>query len=100
MGQARFLDSTTLLTSREEIHESAITDIQRQVSKTKKRVKFLMKTMDMQNKLLIMMARKMHLNLEAEDLSARDLVYGTTTVLQDDEDTGDNEINGPESARL
>lgn len=59
-----------------------------------------MKTMDMQNKLLIMMARKMHLSLEAEDLSARDLVYGTTTVLQDDEDTGDNEINGPESARL
>lgn len=59
-----------------------------------------MKTMDMQNKLLIMMARKMHLNLEAEDLSARDLVYGTTTVLQDDEDTGDNEINRPASARL
>lgn len=100
MGQARFLDSTTLLTSREEIHESAITDIQRQVSKTKKRVKSLMKTMDMQNKLLIMMARKMQLNLEAEDLSARDLVYGTTTMLQGEEHDGNNEINGPELARL
>lgn len=100
IGQARFLDSTTLLTSREEIHESAITDIQRQVSKTKKRVKSLMKTMDMQNKLLIMMARKMQLNLEAEDLSARDLVYGTTTMLQGEEHDGNNEINGPELARL
>lgn len=82
------------------MHESAITDIQRQVSKTKKRVKSLMKTMDMQNKLLLMMARKMHLNLEVEDLSARDLVYGSTTMLQGEEDAGDNEINGPQLARL
>lgn len=59
-----------------------------------------MKTMDMQNKLLIMMARKMQLNLETEDLSARDLVYGTTSMLQDEENDGNNEINGPELARL
>ena len=54
--------------------ESTIYDIQQQVNKTKKRVKTLVRTMEVQNRLLVMMARKMNLDVEAEELDAEDLV--------------------------
>ncbi|XP_068698490.1 transient receptor potential cation channel subfamily A member 1-like isoform X2 [Montipora foliosa] len=98
-GQARFFDSTSSLTSREEMHEAIVNDIQRQISKTKKRVKTLVKNVELQNKLLLMIARKMDLDLEAEDLTARDWVNGET-ILRDEEENRDTEINGTEEVKL
>jgi len=54
--------------------ESAISDVREQVLKTKKRVKALMRTVELQNQLLLMMARKLNLDVGAEDLDARDWV--------------------------
>lgn len=54
--------------------QSTMHDIELQVCKTKKRVKALMRTVELQNKILLMMARKMDLSVEAEDLDARDWV--------------------------
>lgn len=54
--------------------ESTIYDIQQQVNKTKKRVKTLVRTMELQNRLLVMMARKMNLGVEVEELDSEDWV--------------------------
>lgn len=54
--------------------ESTIYDIQQQVNKTKKRVKTLVRTMELQNRLLVMMARKMNLGVEVEELDSGDWV--------------------------
>jgi len=55
--------------------ETTIYDIQRQVNKTKKRVKTLVRTMELQNRLLVMMARKMNLGVEADELDTGDWVF-------------------------
>lgn len=54
--------------------ESTINDIQQQVNKTKKRVKTLVRTMELQNRFLVMMARKMNLGVEADELDTGDWV--------------------------
>lgn len=54
--------------------ESTIYDIQQQVNKTKKRVKTLVRTMELQNRLLVMMAKKMNLGVEVEELDSGDWV--------------------------
>ena len=46
-----------------------------------------------------MMARKMDLNLDAEDLNARDWVDGED-ILQDEEEDRDKELNVIDEARL
>ena len=60
--------------------QSTIHGIELQVCKTKKRVKALMRTVELQNKILLIMARKMDLSVEAEDLDARDWVSDTTQL--------------------
>lgn len=57
--------------------ESNIKEIQQQVCKTKKRVKALMRTMENQNRLLVLMAKKMDLNVEADDLDAKNALSET-----------------------
>ena len=81
------------------MHEAIINDIQQQISKTKKRVKTLVKNVELQNKLLLMIARKMDLDLDAEDLTARDWVNGET-ILRDEEENRDTEIKGTEEVQL
>ena len=49
--------------------ETTISDIQQQVSKTKKRVKTLIRTVELQNRLLATIARQMNLNVEMDDLN-------------------------------
>jgi len=73
-GQANFFANSTSLTPSTEMTESAISDVREQVLKTKKRVKALMRTVELQNQLLLMMARKLNLDVGAEDLDARDWV--------------------------
>lgn len=79
-------------------------DMQRQIYKTKKRVKALMRTVELQNKLLLMMARKMGLSVEVEDLDARDWVSETAqlepAILQDIKDGGNEVSKGSEVASL
>lgn len=57
--------------------ESNIKEIQQQVCKTKKRVKALMRTMENQNRLLVLMAKKMDLNVEADDLDTKNALSET-----------------------
>ena len=87
--------------------ESTIYDIQQQVNKTKKRVKTLVRTMELQNRLLVMMARKMNLGVEAEELDTGDWVpeaqpgpaYGL--LLGDDDKSEDEKEEGKrQMARL
>lgn len=107
MGQAKFLEDETSLTPCEEMAESTIYDIQQQVNKTKKRVKTLVRTMELQNRLLVMMARKMNLGVEADELDTGDWVseaqpgpaYGL--LLGDDDKSEDEKEQGKrQMARL
>ena len=80
--------------------ESTIYDIQQQVNKTKKRVKTLVRTMELQNRLLVMMARKMNLCVEADELDTGEWVseaqpgsaYGL--LLGDDDKSEDEKQDG------
>lgn len=69
--------------------ESNIKEIQQQVCKTKKRVKALMRTMENQNRLLVLMAKKMDLNVEADDLDAKNAL--SETELLEPRSLGNNE---------
>ena len=80
IGQASFFDTSTSLTPCTEMTESTMHGIELQVCKTKKRVKALMRTVELQNKLLLMMAGKMGLSVEAEDLDAKDWAYDTAQL--------------------
>lgn len=71
-GQAKFLGEETSLTPCDEIAEATIYEIRQQVNKTKKRVKTLVRTLELQNRLLVMMARKMDLSVEDDELDAGD----------------------------
>ena len=80
--------------------ESTIYDIQQQVNKTKKRVKTLVRAMELQNRLLVMMARKMNIGVEADELDTGDWVseaqagsaYGL--LLGDDDKSEDEKQDG------
>lgn len=80
--------------------ESTIYDIQQQVNKTKKRVKTLVRTMELQNRLLVMMARKMNLGVDADELDTGEWVpeaqpgpaYGL--LLGDNEKSEDEKEDG------
>lgn len=76
LGQAKRLDEETSLTPCTELTESTFYDIRQQVNKTKKRVKTLVQTMELQNRLLMLMARKMNLSAEVDELDAGDWVSG------------------------
>lgn len=87
--------------------ESTIYDIQQQVNKTKKRVKTLVRTMELQNRLLVMMARKMNLGVEADELDTGDWVPeaqpGTAYGLllgDDDKSEDEKEESKRQMARL
>lgn len=86
--------------------ESTIYDIRQQVNKTKKRVKTLVRTMEIQNRLLVMMARKMNLSVEVDELDASDWVSeaqpGSANGLLGDDGKSEDEKDGGESqvARL
>ena len=96
IGQAKLFDESTSLTPSAEMTETTISDIQQQVNKTKKRVKTLIRTMELQNQLLVNIARQMNLNVDAEDLNARDWVKSesTYTLLGDDEKIEDEKDDG------
>lgn len=104
MGQANLFADSSSLTSSADTTESTMYDIQQQVGKTKKRVKALIRTMEVQNRLLLMMARKMNLNVEAEDLDARDWVSESAerepAILGDTESADEQEGREIEVARL
>lgn len=107
IGQAKFLEDETSLTPCEEMTESTIYDIQQQVNKTKKRVKTLVRTMELQNRLLVMMARKMNLGVEADELDTGDWVPeaqpGTAYGLllgDDDKSEDEKEESKRQMARL
>ena len=77
------------------------------MNKTKKRVKTLVRTMELQNRLLVMMARKMNLGVEADELDTGDWVpeaqprqvYGL--LLGDDDKSEDEKEEGKrQMARL
>lgn len=80
--------------------ESTINDIQQQVNKTKKRVKTLVRTMELQNRLLVMMARKMNLGVEADELDTGDWVSEARPgpayelLLRDDDKSEDEKEDG------
>lgn len=84
--------------------ESAISDVREQVLKTKKRVKALMRTVELQNQLLLMMARKLNLDVGAEDLDARDWVSEQAqlepAVLVDKKSVDEKGDRGIDVARL
>ncbi|KAL9969322.1 hypothetical protein ACROYT_G021521 [Oculina patagonica] len=107
LGQAKFLDEETSLTPCDEMAESTIYDIRQQVNKTKKRVKNLVRTMEIQNRLLVMMARKMNLSVEVDELDAAgdwvsEAQPGSANGLLGDDGKSEDEKDGGESqvARL
>ena len=77
--------------------ESNIKEIQQQVCKTKKRVKALMRTMENQNRLLVLMAKKMDLNVEADDLDAKNAL--SETELLEPRSLGNNESDDDKKDR-
>ena len=77
--------------------ESNIKEIQQQVCKTKKRVKALMRTMENQNRLLVLMAKKMDLNVEADDLDAKNAL--SETELLELRSLGNNESDDDKKGR-
>ena len=77
--------------------ESNIKEIQQQVCKTKKRVKALMRTMENQNRLLVLMAKKMDLNVEADDLDAKNAL--SETELLELRSLGNNESDDDKNGR-
>ena len=92
------------MTAYEEMTESNIKEIQQQVCKTKKRVKALMRTMENQNRLLVLMAKKMDLNVEADDLDAKNVLSEIELLeprslgnneSEDDKNDRKTEVDGP-----
>ena len=77
--------------------ESNIKQIQQQVCKTKKRVKALMRTMENQNRLLVLMAKKMDLNVEADDLDAKNAL--SEIELLEPRSLGNNESDNDKNDR-
>lgn len=96
-GQASFFEKSPSLTAYEEMTESNIKEIQQQVCKTKKRVKALMRTMENQNRLLVLMAKKMDLNVEADDLDAKNAL--SETELLEPRSLGNNESDDDKKDR-
>lgn len=78
--------------------ETTISDIQQQVSKTKKRVKTLIRTVELQNRLLATIARQMNLNVEMDDLNVGHWVKPQSTSDEKSEEEKDDTVY--HSARL
>lgn len=97
-GQGKLFDESSSLTSSAEMTETTISDIQQQVSKTKKRVKALIRTVELQNQLLATIARQMNLNVEMEDLNAGDWAQSQST--SDEKSEGEKDDAGYHLARL
>ena len=72
--------------------ETTISDIQQQVSKTKKRVKTLIRTVELQNRLLATIARQMNLNVEMDDLNVGHSVKPQSTYDEKSEEEKDDTV--------
>ena len=72
--------------------ETTISDIQQQVSKTKKRVKTLIRTVELQNRLLTTIARQMNLNVEMDDLNVGHWVKPQSTYDEKSEEGKDDTV--------
>lgn len=72
--------------------ETTISDIQQQVSKTKKRVKTLIRTVELQNRLLATIARQMNLNVEMDDLNVGHWVKPQPTYDEKSEEEKDDTV--------
>ena len=72
--------------------ETTISDIQQQVSKTKKRVKTLIRTVELQNRLLATIARQMNLNVEMDDLNVGHWVKPQSTYDEKSEKEKDDTV--------
>ena len=72
--------------------ETTISDIQQQVSKTKKRVKTLIRTVELQSRLLATIARQMNLNVEMDDLNVGHWVKPQSTYDEKSEEEKDDTV--------
>ena len=91
-GQGRLFDESSSLTSSAAMTETTISDIQQQVSKTKKRVKTLIRTVELQNRLLATIARQMNLNVEMDDLNVGHWVKPQSTYDEKSEEEKDDTV--------